>query len=132
LPNAVANGLTATLAGKVYVLYGDCLSGCIGGSNLAYDLYRYDASIHTWTRRSNVPHNHVGGAGGVINGRWYVAGGGNIKYGQRYLDVYDPATNTWTHESIDADGRIPGQSRRPRRQALRHWQPNAGVRPCDE
>jgi N-acetylneuraminic acid mutarotase len=83
LPEAMAHAESATLGGTIHLLYG-------------YALYRYDASLHSWKRLANVPHDHYRGGAGVINGRWYVAGGGNPRYGQRFLDVYDPATNRWT------------------------------------
>lgn len=82
LPQAMVYSQTAALGGKLYVQAG-------------YRLYRYDPSLHTWKRLASVPHDHGRGAAGVINGRWYVAGGGNHRYGQRWVDVYDPATNTW-------------------------------------
>jgi N-acetylneuraminic acid mutarotase len=83
LPEPMSNAPTATLGGKIYVL-------------ADYTLYRYEPSFHSWKRLANVPHSHMRGGAGVINGRWYVAGGGNPRYGQRFLDVYDPATNRWT------------------------------------
>jgi N-acetylneuraminic acid mutarotase len=83
LPEPMAYGLSATISGKVYVL---------GGSRL----YRYDPSLHIWKRLANTPHDHQRGGAGFINGRWYVAGGADLKYGQRWLDVYNPTTNTWT------------------------------------
>jgi N-acetylneuraminic acid mutarotase len=83
LPEAMTSALTATLDGKVYV-------------QATYRLYRYDPFLHTWTRLATVPHDHGLGGAGVINGRWYVAGGGNPRYGQRWVDMYDPTTNTWT------------------------------------
>ena len=42
------------------------------------------------------PRPHVSAASGVINGKWYVAGGGQ---GTQHLDMYDPNTNTWTEKA---------------------------------
>lgn len=54
-----------------------------------------------WTGRAPIPTARLGAAAGVINGRLYVAGGCCITFGFPFtrfnvLEVYDPATNTWT------------------------------------
>ncbi len=95
MPRQTAEGVTGVINGKLYVLSGTCVDDeppvfdCDVESNRRL-LYRYDPATNTWTTLGPAPHSHAGGAGGVINGRLYVAGGGN-----RRLDVYDPATNTW-------------------------------------
>jgi N-acetylneuraminic acid mutarotase len=95
MPRQTANGVTGVINGKLYVLSGTCADDeppvfdCDVESNRRL-LYGYDPTTDTWTTLGPAPHSHAGGAGGVINGRFYVAGGGN-----RRLDVYDPATNTW-------------------------------------
>jgi N-acetylneuraminic acid mutarotase len=95
MPRQTAEGVTGVINGKLYVLSGTCADDeppvfdCDVASNRRL-LYRYDPATDRWTTLGPAPHSHAGGAGGVINGRFYVAGGGN-----RRLDVYDPATNTW-------------------------------------
>ena len=59
-------------------------------------LYRYDPASNAWTKVARCPHFHKNGAGGVINGKFYVAGGFDNFDGVAYLDVYDPATNAWS------------------------------------
>jgi N-acetylneuraminic acid mutarotase len=54
-------------------------------------LFRYDPATNRWTWKRPAPHYRWGGAGGVINGKFYVTGGSD-----RSLDRYDPATDTWT------------------------------------
>jgi N-acetylneuraminic acid mutarotase len=55
------------------------------------------------------PHFHRNGTGGVINGKFYVAGGFNNFDRVAYLDVYDPATNSWrTLAPIPTTGRVIG------------------------
>jgi N-acetylneuraminic acid mutarotase len=54
-------------------------------------LFRYSPTTNTWSWKRPAPHYHIGGAGGVINGKFYVAGG----VGTTALDRYDPLTDTW-------------------------------------
>jgi N-acetylneuraminic acid mutarotase len=61
-------------------------------------LFRYSPTTNFWTWKRPAPHFHAYGAGGVINGKFYVAGGSN-NYGSQLeasLDRYNPATDTWT------------------------------------
>jgi N-acetylneuraminic acid mutarotase len=92
LPNPVAGGSTAALGGKLYVLYNDCYD--CPYSNISNRMWRYDPATNTWKRMPGSPHHHAGNVGGVINGKWYLAG----NY-ERWLDVYDPVTNTWTSKT---------------------------------
>jgi N-acetylneuraminic acid mutarotase len=92
------------IGGKLYISGGYSVGG--GGGTCADDippvfdcddptnrrlLYRYDPATNTWTTLVPAPRNHQGGVGGVINGKFYVAGGGS----STALDVYNPATNMW-------------------------------------
>lgn len=101
MPKVTADGVTGVIDGKLYVLPGTCSGD--GWPNPGYcetepirQLYRYDPGTNTWLARRSAPHYHKSGAGGVINGKFYVVGGFNAS-GQPVaaLDVYDPATNTW-------------------------------------
>jgi N-acetylneuraminic acid mutarotase len=109
LPNSVVNGITAALGDKLYVLYGAFYDGCAGcPSGFSQRLFRYDPATNTWKRMQGAPHKHAGGVGGVINGKWYVAGGIDP-----HLDVYDPLTNTWATKA-----EIPPTARFTRRTVL--------------
>jgi hypothetical protein len=55
-------------------------------------LFRYSPTTNFWSWKRPAPHYHANGAGGVINGKFYVAGGAGVAA----LDRYDPATDTWT------------------------------------
>ena len=94
MPVASAQGVTAVIGGKLYVLTGYC-AGCSEGTRVRR-LYRYDPKTDSWTRRADAPSAHVQGSAGVIAGKLYVAGGydaqGRVTAA---LHVYDPATNTW-------------------------------------
>jgi hypothetical protein len=59
-------------------------------------LLRYNPATDIWVTKASAPHFHKNGAGGVIDNKFYVAGGQDDGFNQtRNLDVYDPATNTW-------------------------------------
>jgi Tol biopolymer transport system component/N-acetylneuraminic acid mutarotase len=110
MPVSSAAGVSGVIAGRLYVLTGvkhecqDC------PTITPRSLYRYDPASDTWNRLASAPNPHVGGVGGVINGKFYVAGGGAEFEGPttRHLDVYDPATNTWTSKAPMPTTRDPG------------------------
>ena len=94
MPRKVSNGVSGVIGGRLYVLTGFC-GDCT--HTITRRLYRYDPSTNAWNATLTwCPNAHVRGAGGVINGKFYVAGGvdanGNLS---AKLDVYDPATNSW-------------------------------------
>jgi N-acetylneuraminic acid mutarotase len=104
MPRATADGVTGVIGGRLYVLIGAAkisesetvcnVYACPIGAFRT--LYRYDPASNTWVTMRIAPHFHRNGAGGVINGKFYVAGGYD-DYGKAttYLDAYDPATNSW-------------------------------------
>ena len=95
MPKRTAQGISGVIGGKLYVLAGTC-SDCVVSSPRR--LFRYDPRTNTWaTDVPSAPGAHVSGAGGVINGKFYVAGGrGRDGQDSDRLDMYDPATNRWT------------------------------------
>ena len=101
MPKATSQGVSGVIDGKMYVLPGEC-----DGSGWPYpgycdhpairQLFRYDPATNTWVARKSAPHYHRRGAGGVLGGKFYVAGGLDDRgLGTANLDAYDPATNTW-------------------------------------
>jgi N-acetylneuraminic acid mutarotase len=98
-PKVTAGGVTGVIDGKLYVLPGICstdfypASPSYCQSRAIRTLFRYSPTTNSWSWKRQAPHNHANGAGGVINGKFYVAGGGD---GGAALDRYDPATDTWT------------------------------------
>jgi N-acetylneuraminic acid mutarotase len=92
MPTARSGGGAAVVDGKIYVAGGRPP----GGSDFAV----YDPALDQWTVLPNLPtqRNHLGM--GAIDGKVYVAGG---RFGGGFnsertdaLEIYDPATNTWT------------------------------------
>jgi N-acetylneuraminic acid mutarotase len=56
----------------------------------------YDPATNVWTTKASMPTARWGAAGGVIDGKLYVAGGRGTDYSPlSTLELYDPATNTW-------------------------------------
>jgi Kelch motif len=103
-PKLTAAGVTGVIDGKLYVLPGICSTDfypdnpyyCV--SEQIRTLFRYSPTTNFWSWKRPAPHYHANGAGGVINGKFYVAGGSN-NFGSQLeasLDRYDPATDTWT------------------------------------
>jgi N-acetylneuraminic acid mutarotase len=95
MPKRTAQGITGVIGGKLYVLSGTCEDCAVTHPPR---LFRYDPLTDRWDATlPSAPFAHVSGAGGVINGKFYVAGGrGRDQRDSRKLDVYDPATNRWT------------------------------------
>jgi N-acetylneuraminic acid mutarotase len=96
-PKLTAGGVTGVIDGKLYVLPGVCSTDLLGNpyycqSEQIRTLWRYSPITNRWTWKRQAPHNHANGAGGVINGKFYVAGGEGVAA----LDRYNPATDTWT------------------------------------
>ncbi|MEO7987578.1 MAG: galactose oxidase, partial [Gemmatimonadales bacterium] len=89
LPRSVAEGITGVIDGKLYVLAGQC--GEEWTNAYLSRLYRFDPATNVWISRRTCPRFHARGAGGVINGKFYVAG----DLDSIALDVYDPASNKW-------------------------------------
>ena len=110
MPKATADGVSGVIDGRLWVLPGTCSTAAWPSPGYCEheairQLYRYDPANNTWVARRAAPHYHRNGAGGVINGKFYVAGGG----GSADLDVYDPATDTWrTRAPLPTAGRAIG------------------------
>lgn len=97
MPRPIADGVTGVIGGKLYVLSGSCWNCGSSGVNISQRFYRYDPASNTWAYLPWVPRAHFLGAGGVINGKLYAAGGLDINLNETAaLDVYDPATNKWS------------------------------------
>src|ERR1700682_161977 len=69
---------------------------CAGGLDAGNAMEVYDPAGNTWTDLApmKVARHHC--AGGVINGKFYVAAGRGTSIAETALEVYDPQTNNWT------------------------------------
>jgi N-acetylneuraminic acid mutarotase len=80
--------------GILYAVGGETIGGSLN------NLEAYNPATNSWTALAAMPTGRAGMTVGVLNGLLYVAGGISTT-GQGYsplttLEVYNPATNTWT------------------------------------
>jgi N-acetylneuraminic acid mutarotase len=103
MPTARSIAATVAVDGKIYV---------IGGNGDAVNFtFRtvevYDPATDTWTRKADMPTARWSPAADVVDGRIYVFGGGRRYSANAFppfnetpiVEVYDPATDTWTRAS---------------------------------
>jgi N-acetylneuraminic acid mutarotase len=90
MPEAGGCGAQGVIAGMLYVY-----SACSGNR-----FFRYDPATNTWITLLPPPTSHDFGGSGVIGGKLYLVGGQHVENGwyvpHAQLDIYDPATDTWT------------------------------------
>jgi N-acetylneuraminic acid mutarotase len=104
MPTARNHFLTAAVGGKIYTIGGRLGSTFITRSSNTEVTEEYDIAQDLWRTRAQMPTARSGVAGGVYNGKIYVAGGefqnDKIMAAFRAFEAYDPSTNTW-------DGGLP-------------------------
>jgi N-acetylneuraminic acid mutarotase len=110
MPIHGSHGVSGVINGKLYVLPGICSNELYPAPGYCSKLHTrrfflYDPAIDRWVSRPWAPHVHVWAAAGVIDGKFYVAGGASV----RDLDMYDPVTNSWkTLAPMPTDGQAIG------------------------
>jgi len=87
-PGPMYGGIAAEIGGSIYVTTSGCCGALQGG------FYHFDPPSERWTQLPLMPraHNFPAG-GGVIDGKLYIVGGEGAGTA---LDVYDPATGSWS------------------------------------
>ncbi len=100
MPTARGGARAGVINGLLYVVGGK--TTCCAASQLA-TLEVYDPLSDTWTTKTPMPTARATAAAGVIGGKLYVVGGEcdglavcGGKAATAVLEVYDPATDTWT------------------------------------
>jgi N-acetylneuraminic acid mutarotase len=96
-PKRTSEGASGVINGLLYVLPARCNSDFFPNAGYCETepfrrLFRYNPATNNWATKKSAPHVHTLGAGGVINGKFYVAGGSL----SNVLDRYDPTTDSWT------------------------------------
>lgn len=103
LPYARASAAVAVVDGKIYVAGGqdsyiETIEDYLDPSNLADSLLIYDPAIDAWSTGEPIPdpRDHLSGAS--LGGLFYAIGGRDLLLQEvtRRVDVYDPATGTWS------------------------------------
>jgi N-acetylneuraminic acid mutarotase len=91
----MSRGVSGVIDGKLYVLGGLCEYPCTYSTRR---LLRYDPVTDAWNATlPSCPDDHIGGSSGVIDGKFYVTGGGHPDGTfTSKLHVYDPTTNKWS------------------------------------
>ena len=89
LPVPSRAGVSVAIGGKLYVYTPE---GAVYQG--AAHLHRYDPDTDRWTELATPPSGHERGAGGAINGKFYLAGGVGTG-SSNSLHMYNPATNQW-------------------------------------
>ncbi len=90
MPALRSAGFTSVVDGKIY---------CFGGYAFS-DVDEYDPVTDTWTEKANMLTYRIGLSTSVLDGQIYAIGGyiyGVPDYpGVTTVEIYDPATDTWT------------------------------------
>ncbi|MER5916010.1 carboxypeptidase regulatory-like domain-containing protein [Streptomyces sp. NPDC001982] len=93
-PQIIADNAAGVYKGKLYSAGGYMDNG------QSSDLYVLDPSTGSWTQLASAQDRRNAAAHGFINGKFYVAGGGDgsstTDAPDPKTEIYDPATNTWT------------------------------------
>ena len=103
MPTARYLMAAGAIDGKIYVVGGSTYherGGYERGKMGTNKLEVYDPATDTWTTKTNMPTERHQMAAGAIDGKLYVVGGWNTHWrsemGINKLEVYDPATDTWS------------------------------------
>jgi N-acetylneuraminic acid mutarotase len=94
-PPQLKRPMGGVIGGKLYV------TGLTGGPDSRTRLAVYDPATNQWTVQSSIPRPRWDGASVVVDRKLYLIGGfqqdadGTVRK-VRGVNVYDPATNSWT------------------------------------
>jgi N-acetylneuraminic acid mutarotase len=102
MPSKGCHGVQANVLGQLYVY--SLYTGIAAEPTL---FASYNPSTDKWVRRPVPDEVHQSWpVGGAINGKFYLTGGVDASgQADRVLQVYDPATRTWTRKSPMPTGR---------------------------
>ncbi len=115
MPTARQGLSTSVVNGKIYAIGGGA------GSSSSYSLVKtfstveeYDPATDTWTTKSEMPTERGFHSANVVDGRIYVIGGSHASGPGRNhvltVEVYEPATDTWTQKGDMPSSRGAGFS----------------------
>lgn len=92
LPVGLDHPLMVASKGAIYV------AGGASNGDAQERLYRFEPETEEWAELASMESARYAPAGGVIDGRIYVAGGALADRGETFssMEVYDIATDTWS------------------------------------
>jgi uncharacterized repeat protein (TIGR01451 family) len=77
------------------------LGGLVSTSAVTGEHHCYDISSGTWSDRAPMPTPLFSYAYGMIDGKFYAAGGFDINFiGYNTLQIYDPVTDSWSSGAV--------------------------------
>ena len=97
MPRAGCGGDQGVIGGQLYIY-----TGCFRSENAGAVFFRYNPSTNMWVKLAAPPVDHFHGAGAAFGGKFYLNGGytsacgGSCMGNTHSLDIYNPATNTWS------------------------------------
>jgi N-acetylneuraminic acid mutarotase len=98
MPNARMGHATAVVGGKIYVM-----GGAYEALTSTATVDEFDPATGTWANKAPMPNDRVFHCAGAVDGKIYVLGGCRSGWNVNGadvtdVDVYDPATDTWTRK----------------------------------
>ena len=114
MPTARQGLSTSVVNGKIYAIGGGAASSASYTSVETFStVEEYDPATDTWTTKSEMPTARVCHHANVVDGRIYVIGGSDASTPDdrshvRTVEVYDPATDTWTRKGDMPASRAAG------------------------
>jgi N-acetylneuraminic acid mutarotase len=111
MPAGVSDLAASSVGDAIYVFTG------FGSDGFANQVYRYEPATDTWSQTSRVPVYRARFMSEAVAGKVYLIGGsgqaddgpgvGGYWYSKAGLEIFDPATNTWS-QGTPAPGAING------------------------
>ncbi len=90
---------TSVLNGKIYAIGGTHQMNAANNYNALPTVEEYDPVKDKWAKMADMPVARCGCFASVVNGRIYLAGGGDRQAFNPTLEEYDPATGIWTQKA---------------------------------
>jgi len=86
----------AVIDGTLYVAGGCCLDPFNPFPTRFDAVHAYDPAANAWSNRQPIPIPVIDAPSGVIDGKWYIAGGQPCCQNIATLQIYDPALDQWS------------------------------------
>jgi N-acetylneuraminic acid mutarotase len=98
MPNSRMGHAAVVVGGKIYVM-----GEAYGALTSTATVDEFDPATGTWATRARMPNDRVFHCAGAVDGKIYVLGGCGSGWNVNGadvtdVDVYDPASNTWTRK----------------------------------